>query len=132
MNDNRRASSKPGCRWWLWGGIALVVGGFLAVVMPDSPPAGVRAGAVCVVDPERGAWFAQTDEAFNDLVDAQNANSGPLIGRLLSRGVIFREPQGSRVRVVRVSFGSAWCRVEAGANVGQEGWVQRELITPED
>lgn len=132
MQYSERNVKKQGCRWWLWGGIAVVILSVIAVVAPDSPNPSSLAGvgAECEVSPEKGAWFAMTDQAYDDLVDAQNANSGPLMGRLLTRGVVFREPKGSHVLVVRVSWGSAWCRVTQGANQGDEGWVQRELITP--
>lgn len=87
-------------------------------------------GGYAIVGPGHGAWFATTDDAYAEMVDAQNAQSGALLGRLVTAGKAFREPEGSKLLIVRTSFGSVFCQVITGANVGNEGWVQKELVTP--
>lgn len=87
-------------------------------------------GGTVVVGPGHGAWFATTDDAYTEMIDAQNAKSGPLLGRLVETGKAFREPDGAKLLVVRRSFGSLFCRVIEGANVGSEGWVQKEMVQP--
>lgn len=128
MGKGDAPGSRPGCRWWLWGGLAVVVLCVVATLAPDAPR-GIMPGDECDVGPDGGAWFATTDAAWTEMLDAQNARSGPLLGRLVTQGKAFREPAGSTVLVVRTSVGTAYCRVVKGANEGAEGWTQRERLT---
>lgn len=122
--DERPKKKKAGCLIWsIPVGVVVAV---VALVMPEPPASSrpVMPGDECVVTPDRGTWFAVSDDAWTDLRAALDAGSGPLLGRLLQRDAIFREPKGVRVLVVRTAFSSAWCRVQkGGANEGHEGWV---------
>ncbi len=124
-------AKKSGCAKWAIGGaavaVALIVIGLLA-------PEGERleAGKLAVVahGGAAGAWFACDDDAWGKMIDGQNSGSGALLGTLITAGRAFREPNGSRVRVVRIEMGAALVTVVDGANVENQGWVQREFLAP--
>ncbi len=48
----------------------------------------------------------------------------------LTKGEAFREPVGSRVVIVKNAVTSRRVRVVEGANVGSEGWIQKEFVRP--
>ncbi len=121
--------AEPWVRW-----VGLVAALWLAgvwVLTRERPPVLVAGGhAVVRHEGANGAWFAVDGESFGRMVDGQNQGSRDLLNYLFSKGKTFREPNGSRVLVLEVGVGSAFVQVRAGANVGSEGWVQREFLDP--
>ncbi len=119
-------------RWVFW--LAPVVVLFLLWAFGSSIPEPPRltAGSIAVVrhSGAAGAWLAVNDDAFAAMLDAQNSGSGELLGYLVEKGRVFREPNGGRVLVVRMGLGRCFVRVREGVNPDLEGWVQSELLAP--
>jgi hypothetical protein len=128
--SRKRASRSP--VFWLLPPLALL----LLIVLANLPSAtlsprpGVGSVAVVRHAGAEGAWLATDDDAFNTLMDSQTNRSGELLGYLVEKGRAFREPNGSRVLVVKKAPGSFFVKVRSGANEGYEGWVQAELLAP--
>ena len=102
-----------------------------ATPAPAPAPASVMPGdSVQLVLPGgSGVFLARTDEAWNEMLDAENANSRELMGRLFSQQKVFRVPNGTPAIVVKTSVFSVFVQTTGEAFGGQEGWVQREFVT---
>jgi hypothetical protein len=77
----------------------------------------------------RGVFLA-ADDAWDALIDAENARDMEEVAILMARGKAIRESNGTRVKVIEAGFTSCKVRVRNGANPGWEGWVQREFVRP--
>lgn len=77
-----------------------------------------------------GPWLATSEDAWNEMIDAQNSKSGELMGRLMEQGRVIRVPNGTPGVVVKTSFLSLLVRLTEGDARGQEGWIQREFVKP--
>lgn len=93
-------------------------------------PQGIEPGmrAALYLPGGQGLWLAANDSAYDEMLDAQNAKSMELLGRLMERGLVVRELNGTQVLVIKNAMLSRFVRVLNGSNPGFEGWVQREFV----
>jgi hypothetical protein len=78
-----------------------------------------------------GVVIATTDDAYDEMIVAQNAKDPQarvsLLSRLLRSGRILYFPNGTPVLVVNTGIFSVLVEVTEGEGAGRSGWVQREL-----
>lgn len=138
-----RRRGKIGCLAWC---VALVMGAAILGKLgadgrdrtgPAAAPVGpapAAAAAPVVGDPvivevpgNRRIWLASED-AWGEMLDAQNAGSAELMARLVERGKVIVAPNGSRGVLVKGAMLSCLVRLTDGALAGREGWIQREFV----
>jgi hypothetical protein len=71
---------------------------------------------------------AEDEEAYDELIDAENASDIEGIARMMARGRAFRVPNGTRVKVIGSSFSSRKVRILEGPYLGEAGWVQADFV----
>jgi hypothetical protein len=134
MDWMKGSTAKPWyTRWWAITLAVLAVMWAVGVVTGPAQSPRLTVGSMAVVRHEgaKGAWFAVDDEAFDSMIDGQISQKPELLDYLAEKGRIFREPNGSRVLVLKAGFESAFVQVRKGVNVGSEGWVQSPLLAPD-
>jgi hypothetical protein len=103
---------------------------------PPPPPAPSRpvahVGDRAVLDRPGGiiVTLAVDDAAWDEMLDAQNADSRELMDRLVQQGRVIREANGNTVLVVKQGIFSVFVQVVDGIHNGAEGWVQSEFVRP--
>ena len=75
--------------------------------------------------------LAADDRSYDELIDAENAESQDLLDRLTGQGRVVWVPNGTGVLVIRRSMFSQFVKVMDGVHAGFEGWVQREFVVRE-
>lgn len=95
---------------------------------PEPPLIQVGDEATLHLPGGQGVWLAADDQSFDEMLEAENAGSLPLLTRLMARGTVIREPNGARVLVVKRGFASLFVRILYGENPGFEGWIQSEFV----
>jgi hypothetical protein len=75
-------------------------------------------------------WVALDESAWNDMIDALNAQSLGALSRLAEKGKVKAYAVGTNVRVVRSGFASRKIIVTDGDDAGDMGWVQFEFVLP--
>lgn len=74
--------------------------------------------------------FIATDDAWDAMLDAENAKDEEEIVRLMARGEVDREPNGTQVKILKTGIASLKVRVRNGNSPDFEGWIQREFVRP--
>lgn len=77
-----------------------------------------------------GPWLATSEDAWNEMLDAENAKSMELMNRLTEQGRVIRVQNGTPGVIVKTAFMSTLVRLTDGPFEGQEGWLQREFMAP--
>ncbi|MGP0065930.1 MAG: hypothetical protein ACLQGP_20315 [Isosphaeraceae bacterium] len=75
-------------------------------------------------------WLALEESAWNDMLDAQNAQSLGALARLARAGKVKAYPVGTKVRVIHSGIVSRKVIVLDGEDSGDMGWVQVEFVLP--
>jgi hypothetical protein len=139
-------------RWWLIGGIALLVLGALHPVQPPVPPAQDRAllsapapspaqersrelrkisgarGYLVAIGQTDGVPLARDREAINALVRTNRIGDDYGQLQLLLSGRFFHVPTGTPVLIINTSWDLSQVRVLDGPQTGQTGWVIDDQI----
>lgn len=138
----KKAAKQYGCGTLLAGAMALGVAAIVisAINSPrvaDRPNVAVPTKMIKVGDhvilevPKANRIFlATTDDAWDELIDAENAASQELIVRLINQGKAFSLPNNSKATVIKTAFASMFVRISEGELSGNEGWIQREFVKP--
>jgi hypothetical protein len=90
---------------------------------------GVGEGAVLVVPKSSQVWLA-VDDAWDEMIDAENAQDYEEMNILIGRGRVVRTPSGTRAKVIKRGFTSCKVRLRDGTVPGFEGWIQTEFVRP--
>lgn len=116
---------------WGWPVVIFLVLAVLYAIGTYQASPRLKVGGMATVrhDGAKGAWLA-IDGAFDDLIASENSGTTDLLDYLAEHGRVFREPNGSRVLVLKVGFGSAFVQIRQGANPKVEGWVQTDFLEP--
>ena len=107
-------------------------GGQASVASPAAVAASrqIRVGSEVEIGSTNGKlWqLAATDEAWDRMLDAQNADDTAEIHRMAREGLVYLIPGGTRGKVMQVGVTSFKVRVLDGMQEGKSGWIQRESI----
>jgi len=78
----------------------------------------------------RRVLLATSDWAWDEMLDAENANSADLIARLIRQGKVIAPKSGTVCVIVKNGSFSKLVLIKEGSFAGQEGWIQNELVKP--
>lgn len=73
-------------------------------------------------------FIAVDDDAWDAMIDAENARDVEEIALLMAKGKVIREAVGTRVKVLERRITSTKVRVRDGNNPGAEGWIQYDFV----
>lgn len=98
---------------------------------PPSPPRPKIGDRVVLALPGgKVLWLAADDDSFDEMLDAENAQSIDLMARLMEQGRVAQVNNGTPALVVKTATFSTFVRVEGGLYKGFEGWTQFENVHP--
>ena len=117
---------------WGWPIVLFLILAVLWMLGTYQSPPRLKVGGTASIshEGEKGAWLA-IDGSFDDLLASENSGGTDLLNYLQEHGRVFREPNGSRVLVLRLGLtGGVFVQVLTGVNPKAEGWMQYEFLRP--
>lgn len=108
---------------------------FLAMALSSSVASAdsLKPGAHVILyrDGVERVFLATTDAAWDELLDAENAQSVELLARLSEQGKLLMPKCGTKATVIKAGFSSVRVLITTGEWASGEGWIQREYVVSE-